>query len=163
VKAEIHPLENIRDEVFLSTLQAHPSRHIPQYQQVIAAAVVVIDTSFLYLTATECTVRIGPHGLAPLVRRSVHFGGRGIYTVIILRMGSDWLFTLAHPSTTWIGSVRESCVIAAPAKSVARIDRFDGEKDAPVEPSSQKTRDCEQRLPVFQGKGLRRPARNILH
>jgi hypothetical protein len=99
VKAEIHPLQHVRGEVFLSTLKTYPSRYIPQYQQVIAAAIVVIDVSFLYLTATECTVCIGPHGLAPLVRRSVHFGGRGIYTVIILRMGSDWLFTLAHPST----------------------------------------------------------------
>jgi hypothetical protein len=98
VKAKIHPLQHIRGEVFLSTLKAHPSRHIPQYQQVIVAAIVVIDVSFLNLAATEGTVSIGPHGLAPLVRRSVHFGGRGIYTVIILRIGSDRLFTLAHPS-----------------------------------------------------------------
>jgi hypothetical protein len=98
VKAEIHPLQHIRGKVFLPTLQAHPSRDIPQYQQVIAAAIVVIDVSFLYLAATDCTICIGPHGLAPLVRMSVHFGGRGIYTVIILRMGSDWLFTLAHLS-----------------------------------------------------------------
>jgi hypothetical protein len=56
VKAEIHPLQHIRGEVFLSTLQAHPSLDIPQYQQVIAAArrfgvrvVVFIVVSLLWL------------------------------------------------------------------------------------------------------------------
>jgi len=43
VKAEIHPLQHVRGEVFLSTLKTYPSRYIPQYQQVIAAAIVVED------------------------------------------------------------------------------------------------------------------------
>jgi hypothetical protein len=92
MEALIHAPEYIGGEVFLSALFANTRRNVSQDEQVITATIVVVDVAFFHLPATEGAIRIGGHGFVSLVRRSVHFGGLGMYTVITLRVLSTCCF-----------------------------------------------------------------------
>jgi hypothetical protein len=83
MEALIHAPEHIGGEIFLSALFANTRWNVSQDEQVITATIVVVDVSFFHLAATEGAIRIGGHGFVPLVQRSVHFGGLGIYKATV--------------------------------------------------------------------------------
>src|SRR5207245_8583350 len=100
----VHLLEHIRLKVFLTTLATHSRWNIADDKQSSPAPVIILNLLWLHLSPTKRAISKARHGRLPLVRGAFHFGGCGIYTVMILRLSSSSPLILAHPSPAWIGS-----------------------------------------------------------
>lgn len=74
----IHFLEHIWLKVSLPALATYPRRDIADHQQFATPPVVIFNPFLAYLSTTKCAIAKARHGLIPLVRGSLHFGGCGI-------------------------------------------------------------------------------------